>query len=476
MPKFSNYFKIGLNQRQLDFVDVNTDYDTPVYVDPYAIEIRNDLWAENASGHIRSLFLEVLTVLRAGDDRRADNLMSHFQEPRETYLGVSRGKPKGRGVGRVQSSQLIKAIKGSAAFSTGLLSDLSEMSLFVDKMDRDKISDLTTNIIRFLLTSYTNEQCELHGIPTEEYNGPSGWNKDRKNWESRAVKLPHINGEPVLLVPKYIVRRRLSLDSQEFYNKQITDVLVAEHLTANSSLVHTIKGGKEKKVYRTEVREKHPKSKTMIADLVRKYPDILQTFKDIARNQSMMSTISDDDPSLQNVCEALIKEITSISPGRAGAENYHRAMLGAITVLFYPSLIQPHKEWEIHEGRKRIDIVYTNAADSGFFSHRRDANNTQANLIIVECKNYSDDIGNVEIDQLYARFDNNRGKFGILTCRSVDNEAALVNRCRDISSRGLGYIIVLTDADICAMLIAKMNLEDGRIEEILNEKFRQLLQ
>ena len=33
--------------------------------------------------------------------------------------------------------------------------------------------------------------------------------------------------EAVLLVPKYIVRRKLSLDSQEFYTKQITDFVAS---------------------------------------------------------------------------------------------------------------------------------------------------------------------------------------------------------------------------------------------------------
>ena len=65
MPKFSVFFRINAPQAQLDFVDVSTDYDIPVYVDPYAIEIRDDIWAEKASNDIRVFFLEVLISLRA---------------------------------------------------------------------------------------------------------------------------------------------------------------------------------------------------------------------------------------------------------------------------------------------------------------------------------------------------------------------------------------------------------------------------
>jgi len=476
MPKFSEFFKLEKTQRQLDFVDINTDHDTPVYVDPYAIEIRNDLWAATASEHIRVFFTEVLTTLREGDHTRAENLMSHFQEPSETFLGVSRGKPNGKGVGKIQARQLIKAISKSNAFTTGLLSDLSEMALYIERVDRDKISDLTTNIIRFLLVEYTQEQCDLHEIPMEEYSGPAGWNLDKKNWEARYVQLPFVAGHPVLLVPKYIVRRRLSLDSQEFYNKQITDFLVSEHLSANSSLVQTIKGGKEKKVYKKDVREEQPKSKSYIADLVKQNPELLNIYKELAKQGGSEASFLKGDPSIHSVCSMLARELPKISPGRKDADRYHRFMMGAITTLFYPSLIQPHKEWPINDGRKRVDIVYTNAANAGFFAQRRDGIKTQANVVIVECKNYSSDIGNEELDQLLGRFDDNRGRFGIVTCRSVDDQALLLKRCRDLSARSLAFIIVLTDEDVIKMLEFKETLEDQQIDNLLHSKFRHLLQ
>lgn len=62
-----------------------------------------------------------------------------------------------------------------------------------------------------------------------------------------------------MLVPKYTVRRELSLNSQEFYNKQITDFLIAEHEKAVSSLVQALKA--PPKMTKTEIREKNPKSK-----------------------------------------------------------------------------------------------------------------------------------------------------------------------------------------------------------------------
>lgn len=477
VPRFSKHFKLELSQHQLDFVDVNNEHDTPVYVDPYAIEVRDDEWAAKASESIRIFFKEVLDAVREGDWARAENLMSHLSEPQETFLGVSRDIPQGKGVGRKQSQQLIRAIRGSKAFKTGLLSDLSEMALYVDGIDRDKISDLTTNIIRNHLVDYTQQQCDLYEIETEGYNGPALWDNRRKNWIARSVQLPFIKSQPILLVPKYIVRRKLSLDSQEFYNKQITDYLVAENLRANSSLVQVLKTTGEKVVRKGDVREKNPKSKTLIANTVAAHPELLDLYKKIAKQHGPMVTFDDeeDTPTLTAVCSRLADRFQEIQPGPKNADKYHTLVMGSLTALFYPDLILPRKEWDIHDGRKRVDLVFTNAADTGFFSQRRDDKNVGANTVIVECKNYTSDIANPEIDQLLGRFDKNRGYFGIITCRSIDNARGLQKRLVDAASRQQGYIIALTDDDIVTMLRAKANLEDERIQARLHSKFRDLL-
>lgn len=475
MPRFSEHFKLGLTQHELDFVDVSNSFDTPVYVDPYAIEIQDDIWAAQASNNIRVFFTEVLAALKAGDMVRAVGLMSHLTEPKETFLGVSRDNPQGRGVGPQQSRQLIHAIANSKAYKSGLLSDLSEMALYVDGIDRDKVSDLTTNIIRDLLVDYTQQQCELYGIETRRYAGPPMWDNDRRNWAARAVQLPYIEKSAVLLVPKYIVRRGLTINSQEFYNKQITDFLVSENIRANSALVQTIKG--QPKVYKGDVREQNPKSKTLIAEMVLAHPELLAQYKEIAKKHRALMTFDDneDTPTLTVVCANLATVFKKIPAGKKHADEYHTLVMGALTALFYPDLIQPRKEWTVNEGRKRIDIVYTNTADVGFFSQRRNDHQVNANTVLVECKNYSDDIANEEVDQLLGRFDDNRGKLGILTCRSVDDKKALTARCRDASSRSRGYIIVLTDDDLIAMLLARSKLEDERVQQLLHLKYRDLL-
>jgi hypothetical protein len=471
--RFSKYFGLNASQHELDFVDIDSDEDLSVYVDPYAIEVQDDLWSGNASEHLRVFFTEVLAALKGGDSLRAEELMSKLQEPKETYLGVSKGKPRGRGVGRFQATQLIQALEKSTAYQTGLLQDLSELALYIENFDRDKVSDLTTNVIRGCLIEYTKNQCSVYGIDMRSYNGPPIFDRQRKNWISSFVDLPFIGDNPVMLVPKHIVRRGLSLDSQEFYNKQITDYLVAENLRAMSSLVRVVKG--KRKVTKGAVREANPKSKEMIARFVSEHPDVFSLYKSLAAESSVLKKFHEDDPTQSEICRELALALPKIPHGREHASDYELLALGCLVALFHPELRQPEKQWEINSGRKRIDFVFTNAAKDGFFAARRNNQLENAQLVIVECKNYADDLENPEIDQLLGRFDDGRGRFGFIVCRAVDNPKLLINRLLDAAKSKQGFIIVLTDTDIIHALEAKAQLEEHLIEDMLFAKYRELL-
>ena len=89
-------------------------------------------------------------------------------------------------------------------------------------------------------------------------------------------------------------------------------------------------------------------------------------------------------------------------------------------------MINPKKGQEINEGRKRIDIMYTNAAQDGFFHRVMTAPQIAALKIPVECKNYTKDAENPEVDQLTGRFAPNRGWMGFLLYRSTMNYDLLV--------------------------------------------------
>jgi hypothetical protein len=166
--KFSRFFGLNQGQAQLDFVDVDTDRDMRLFVDPYAIQTKENDFNLACTDQIKTFFDEVLDALRRKNHLKAQDLTAHLSEPQETFLGFSRHRPQGRGVGRMQADQILSALRASRAFNTGLLVDLAETELFIEGIGPDKISDLTTNVIRGTLIEYTQNQCHLHGIEMTE--------------------------------------------------------------------------------------------------------------------------------------------------------------------------------------------------------------------------------------------------------------------------------------------------------------------
>jgi hypothetical protein len=148
--------------------------------------------------------------------------------------------------------------------------------------------------------------------------------------------------------------------------------------------------------------------------------------------------------------EGLIKQLKALPTGKDHAATYENLIEKILSALFYPSLCKPIKQHNIHEGRKRIDITYTNEARRGFFHWL--ALHYPSAFVFVECKNYGKEIGNPELDQLAGRFSPSRGQVGILICRSVDDDNRVTQGCIDTAKDHRGFIMVLTDSDIEALV------------------------
>ena len=473
--KFSAHFKLGKEQAELDFVDIDPSRDLELYLDPYAMEIRDDEWSAECGDYIRSFFQAILDALRKDDNRRARDLILRLSEPNETCLGVSRGKPQGRGVGAFQGDLILQALRNSVAFKTGLLSDLAEAELFIEGVGRDKISDLTTNVIRGPLLQYTKAQCDLHGVPTSRVATAPSWQPQSSRWESTYAPLPVIGHKPILLVPKFSVRQRLSLESQEFYNHYMIEFLQSEYEHGSSGLVQVLKSGR-RRVYKKDVKARHPFVKDDLAKFVTEHPEVLEAYKKLKGAQGALGSEDleegFDERALASVLKARLAEIP---PGGDAAHTYHSLMTGILTFVFYPELIFPIKERELHEGRKRVDILFTNAARDGFFFRMQVAAQTRSSHIFVECKNYSYDVGNPELDQLSGRFGHQRGFLGLLVCRQDDRRDLTRARCRDTAQDSRGYIIVLSDDDIGTVLDFIAGGQRDRISHFMQLRYNELV-
>lgn len=478
--RFSDHFGIPKGQSQLDFVDIPMDTDIELYVDPYALHVSPVDWLRQCGDLVANYFQVLIEALRDKDHSRAMTLLSNLREPNETRLGQSRGKPAGRGWGAEQAKQLYQRLSASRAVASGKLKDLDDFELLVPGIGSDKISDLAINVIRGELAAYTEEQCDLYGVPTEMVPAGVFWNPGERRWESRYARLPVYEERGVLLVPKVAVRRRLVPDSQEYYDRFVLRFLEAEHLNARDALVHTLKNGNPK-IYMGDLRGKYPLSKEFLFDFSEKNPSVLNSYKKTLPEKAEIALRDESIEGRQWIARPIdkglgVEELRVIPSGPADASAYHAFILGALTKIFYPSLTRPRKEQEVNEGRKRIDILFHNSAVRGFFARVVNSHQYFAPYISVECKNYSEDPENPEIDQLLGRLNRKRGCVGILTCRQIRDRALMLKRCRDIVNDGQKHvIIVLDDGDICTMLNFAASEKRNEIDEYMEDRLKDIL-
>lgn len=144
--RVSEYFHLNRHQGELDFVDVDIRGDTRVYVDPRALRLLTTDWGQECVSLIQHFFRTVLDAIRRGDDARARSLLAGLREPNETHLGLSRDRARGSALGDGLAEDVWESLSETDAAVTGLLQDLEETALLVPGIDRDRISDIATNI------------------------------------------------------------------------------------------------------------------------------------------------------------------------------------------------------------------------------------------------------------------------------------------------------------------------------------------
>jgi hypothetical protein len=141
-----------------------------------------------------------------------------------------------------------------------------------------------------------------------------------------------------------------------------------------------------------------------------------------------------------------------VPAGSERASGYHKLMVGVLEFIFFPFLVCPRKEQEIHEGRKRIDVVMENSATSGIFHRLHDIRHFPCAFVAFECKNYTTEIANPELDQIAGRFSPNRGRIGFICCRRFEDRARFVERCRDTLRDDRGLVVPIDDQTADAWL------------------------
>ena len=482
----SRALKLGKTQPELDFVDIVLTTDTPLFLDPLAFHEGQGRFAQECSSDIEAFFDAVLQAAGTGDWDLGIRLLKGLREPDEIQMGFSKGLPRGRGVGEKQAEIIFESILRSKAVKSGLIRDLNDALMFVPGIGPDKVSDITTNIIRRHLITYTQNQFSLLGIPITT-NMPTGllWNAIEADWTESYDYIPVINNRKILLVPKVFVKYAKDFTGLggKYYDGFVASFIRQREMSSMGRLVRfkeSKNGTKTPHVYKEDIERDTPRTKDSIAEFSLKHPEVYQKFKEafFKHNPVSVSTIvaaQGGNFDEEKYSKHAITALQAIPSGARAASDYQALMVGLLHFLFYPQLSNPVLERPVNEDRKRIDITFDNTSSSGIFSRLRQDPFLVSREVMIECKNYTHDIANPEIDQLIGRFDHRRGRFGIVMCRDINDKKRLKDRCADAFRSQQGAVVVLTDADVIDALARGHFGRESRIGEIIQGQMRDVL-
>jgi len=198
----------GIDQDKLDelgVLDVTLAIDTKLFIDPLLFsnsshpEIKGDA-VEQYQRHFENV-IKFLTVTKQTEDLawRSARRLLEFHEIRGTCLGYGAASIYGSGFGRAMTERLLRV--GKEIVDLGITDpDLfPAMALFEANIGPDRISDMTTNVIRRALVSFNKLILDKLRMTGEEFDisGQSGIFLKNPFQDQRM---------PIILVPKDILR------------------------------------------------------------------------------------------------------------------------------------------------------------------------------------------------------------------------------------------------------------------------------
>lgn len=462
-------FKLTFHQPEVDFLIPNLKEDLNLYVDPYLFYKSQNPNLNEVHTVFHNFFSTAIDQINGGNLKVAKRMMS-FPEVKETMLGLSTGSHKGRGVGDSRGKLIYDELLLNNDLLTHGIRHLAEMQLLTEGVGFDMISDMCSNIAKQFFIGYTQRQCALHNIPIEKdiiIEHVFDW--DELEWDGIYTDLPvnPLNGSPILLVPKKVVRKFADIDYKDFWDTTYRHILKEIEIQRSINSI-----GKVPKISWQEINKKYNFCKKTVVDVLHENPDLKRKYFDQKERESIqvinLSEVKGTD-SEKNSVEELIMELDQIKSGTADAKKYESFIARVLTTLFDPYLVDPRTQVKTFDGREIIDITFYNAADRGFWSDVKQKHGS--NSIPIELKNMRD-ISNTEVFQIAARLNENMGKFGMLIVRDYDKlDIGRVYRRLYQENK---VILLMNDDDIIQMI---RNFGDGINPHLyMNQKYRTFME
>lgn len=296
---FSEAYKIEAGSED-DWFDPILEEDTQLFVDPFLVYAEDDgRWAD--CDDLLSSHFEKGFMLLAGHHRNPESIqyrktveMMVFPEPSEIGLGYVASGSKGSGTGRGFARRIVGAMVLAIEAGLSDLHRFEELGLLVENIGRDRISDISCNLLKGRLISYTQEICERHDIKLQQFKVKNSFfDQQRLRWVAEEVDLPAnpSTGAPVILVPKRFLRELPTLNSSDWWDYVEPSFRDDVNWDTNRKL-----------------------SKKDIIDLARRHPDLVRDWSETRGGDEPRPYDVDRDPEGLHDWQAQARKAASADP------------------------------------------------------------------------------------------------------------------------------------------------------------------
>jgi hypothetical protein len=453
---FNAELNLKFSQREVDFVVPRLDADLALCIDPFLLYKSRRVVLNEAHAVLVGMFNEAFAAFRAGNEALAARLID-FPEVPEVRFGYSRTGSRGSGIGSVLQRLVLETLRSSPELVRRGVRHVEELPLYNFGIAEDRISDLTANVLRSYLIDYTQKQSQLWSIPLSS-NVPQRhfWDQGNARWADGYFDLPvdPENGSPILLVPRWIVRRLPWINQSDYLRTDFRSFL--------SSRPRGLAGRVPNK------REAVSITRTNL-NVVDAYLDRKERTASLAQPDPPPLLLEETDP----VCADLLEQLRQLAVGRAHAYDYQKLVLALLNCILEPELVDGEAQVRTVTGVEIRDLVFLNNSDQPFLDYLL---HHYGNLLIVfECKNVAA-IDQDDVNQLANYLGDAMGFCGFIVCRTAPSERILAKvRATFNKQTPRRVILFLTDDDLERMASIKRAGPQHPVRHIQNN-FRTFMQ
>ncbi|MGN6686923.1 MAG: hypothetical protein ACTHK1_05230 [Actinomycetales bacterium] len=227
--RFSRAFKISRGPRE-DWFDPDLSVDTRLFLDPFLLLKAGRTWVrahEDLVSHFAHCYALVAKAQgpKSLSAKAAHRLLT-FPEPYEFGLGYTAASTRGSGGGLMQAHSIADGI--AVAVVAGLIEPehIEEIGILNEGFGADRISDATLNVLKARFITYTQTIAARHDVALQKHQvRNAGVDLAAARWCDDVVELPTnpVTGDPILLVPKKLLRDLPTLNAEDWFQSDVND-------------------------------------------------------------------------------------------------------------------------------------------------------------------------------------------------------------------------------------------------------------